>query len=178
MNKLNVMNAVAFQVVWFACVLGGARGISWWGFLAVLLLAAISLNTRNWRYEVSFALGVTIAGMLLDSVWHALDILRYNSGLLAPPWIALLWTGVALSINFSLSWFRDRPRRGALLAGTIAPFSYTAGAKLGAVEIPGPWYELLYVAGVWCVVFWVLFKLGARLAHRYGSVAHGQTVEN
>ncbi|MEM1435175.1 MAG: DUF2878 family protein, partial [Pseudomonadota bacterium] len=79
----------------------------------------------------------------------------------APLWIALLWFGVALSVNHSLSLLRDYPLAGALGVGLFAPFSYLGGAKLGAVTIPA--IEPLVLVGMaWALLFLFLLTRAKR----------------
>lgn len=150
-----VINAVLFQLTWFACVIGGARGTSLWGALALALLAGQALARPPRRDALLLALGLGAFGFALETLWIRLGVLDYGSAF-APPWIVLLWLAVGLCLHHSLSAFQARPWLGGLLAAAAAPFSYLAGAGLGAVDI-GPAWSLLAVSLVWLVVFhWAL----------------------
>lgn len=165
----NLVNAVLFQVCWFACVLGGARGVEIWGLAAVACLA-VSVAFRDTIRRDALLLAVAVpAGMILDSIWINAGILDYGTPL-APPWIVMLWAAVALTLNHSLAFLQPRPWLGGLLAGLSAPFSYLMGARLDAVEIPEPW--LLAVVGVvWLLMFTGLFELARRLTPRNREAA-------
>lgn len=153
-----IPNAVLFQICWFTCVLGGARGTSIWGVLAVAALGAETLLRRPGSDLLLVGLLVPV-GFVLDSLWIHFGVLDYGAAL-APPWIVLLWAAVALTVNHSLAFLKPRPLLGGLLAGSCAPLSYLMGARLGAVTVPDPWL-LASVGVVWFALFTVLFA-GAR----------------
>ncbi len=164
----NVVNAILFQACWFACVLGGARGISAWGLVAVACLAASVAWRGSIRRDALLLLIAVPVGLFLDSLWIAVGILDYGTAL-APTWIVVLWAAVALTLNHSLAFLQSRPWLGGLLAGLSAPFSYLMGARLEAVVVPHPW--LLAVVGVaWLFVFVGLFALARRLADRASGI--------
>jgi hypothetical protein len=162
MNAGNLLNAGLFQVAWFACVLGGARDVSSWGLLSVFALLVYALTAPTRRSDLSMAAVAAAVGFLVDTLWIRTGILDYHGAAVAPLWIVLLWVGVGLTINHSLSLFKARPWLGGLLAGAGAPFSYLAGERLGAVSVPDPWL-LPIISLVWALLFLVAFTLARGL---------------
>jgi hypothetical protein len=160
MNPANLFNAALFQVAWFACVLGGARDTSSWGVLSVLALLVYALTARTRRADLTMGLVAAVLGFLVDTLWIRTGILDYQGAAVAPLWIVLLWVGVGLTINHSLSLFKARPWLGGVLAGACAPLSYLAGERLGAVTIADPWL-LPVVSLVWAALFVVAFTVAA-----------------
>jgi hypothetical protein len=167
MNRGNLVNAVLFQAAWFACVIGGARDVSLWGMVAVVGLAGYSLHARTAGRDLVLASVAAVVGFLLETVWIRSGVLVYGGALVAPVWIVLLWVGVGLTINHSLSMFKPRPWLGGLLAGTSAPLSYLAGERFGAVSIPDPWL-LAVVSAIWFLLFSLAFTL-AREGEAYDT---------
>ena len=160
-TKSNLLNAVLFQACWFACVVGGAYGLFWRGVLAVLLLILSLANAPSLRQDVLLAVVLVPVGWLLDTSWVVAGILDYPGRVVAPSWIVLLWLAVALTINHSLSVFRDRPLLGALAVLVAAPLSYFAGARLGAVRLPDP--NLLPIVSLtWALLFYLVFRHSQR----------------
>ena len=161
-------NVVLFQVVWFAAVLGAARGEPLWGWAALGLLTAQALTTPQWRMDLVFALVCMAIGFLADSLWAWAGVLDYEGQGLAPGWIVALWAATGLSLNHGLGWFRPRPVLGGLAAGTVAPISYLAGERLGALSIPSA-AALGWIALCWFPVFSILFAL-AHTVEAHGAV--------
>ncbi len=157
------INALLFQIVWFAAVLGAAQDKASWGWAALSLLAVQVLTTPQWRTDLAFAVVCMAIGFMVDSLWSWAGVLVYSSGALAPVWILTLWAATGLSLNHSLRWFRARPLVGGLAAGAVAPLSYVAGASLGAVQIPTP-ALLAWVALSWVPIFGILFALTNTIA--------------
>lgn len=158
----NVLNAVLFQLLWCCSVLGaGVYGYPWLALLGAIPLLLSVLRLPGWRADLRLAAWLVPLGWALDSLWAVTGVLVFHGSAVAPLWIAVLWFGVALSVNHSLAMLRDRPRISAIGVGVFAPFSYFGGSKLGAVTIPAlP--PLLMVGVAWALVFALLFALALR----------------
>ena len=147
------LNAGLFQATWFATVLGGPL----WGAPVLALLLWQACVAGSPRAELLIVAGLGAGGWMLDSLWNVTGVLDYGT-ILAPEWIVMLWCGVALTLNHSLSAFHARPLIGALLAACAAPISYLAGARLGRVEIP-ELTALAWVSLAWLPLFYGLFRI-------------------
>jgi len=163
-----VTNALAFQLGWFACVLGGANQLPWAGTLAAVLIAAwhLSRAQRPGR-ELSLLAAVGALGAVWDSLLVAAGWLSYPSGTLltntAPHWIVAMWVLFASTLNVSLRWLRGRWLIAALLGATAGPLAYYAGAKLGGVVIAAPLPGFIALAAGWASFMPLLIKLSTRL---------------
>jgi hypothetical protein len=162
MKRETVTNAILFQVLWFASVIGtGIYGLWPLSLLAAGLLLLSIIRMQNWRADLRLATWLVPVGWLLDTLWVQSGIMIFDVRPFAPLWIALLWFGVALSVNHSLSLLRDYPLLGALGVGVFAPFSYLGGAKLGAVVIP-EMAPLILVGMAWTLLFLFLLTRARR----------------
>lgn len=147
------LNFVFFQMLWFANVLGaGSYGLYWLGLAGVLPLLVLTAFSPERRSDLAVALLALAGGMLLDTLWIALGILRFDDGTFAPFWIGSLWFGLGLTINHSMRWFRDQKILGPLIVGAFGPVTYLTGQSLGAVEVVTPWL-LPLVSAAWIVFF-------------------------
>jgi hypothetical protein len=148
------LNAVAFQALWFGCVLGaGGHGLTALAIGAALPIVALSLWSDSRRLDWQLAGICVAAGMLLDNLWVFLDIFDYPDSLHAPLWIGVLWLGFGLTINHSLAWFRDKRLLGPLIVGACAPITYLAGQRFGAVSIDNA-VLLSLVSAAWMILFY------------------------
>jgi hypothetical protein len=167
-----LVNLIAFQVGWLACVLGGAHGWPWLGVAAMAVVAAIHLaaSAAPGR-EAVLMLSLGVIGALWDGLLVRLGFLEYPSGMilpwLAPVWIIAMWVGFATTLNVSLGWLRGR-WYWALLTGAVAgPLAYWAGMKLGGVHFPDPVASLAVLAGGWSFLMpfasWLALRLSGQL---------------
>ncbi|HEX6882946.1 MAG TPA: DUF2878 family protein [Planctomycetota bacterium] len=139
----SLLQFVAFQVLWFAAVLGAARGLPWLGALALVPYLAWMLAREPGRTRLA-ARWITAGalGCLIDSALAGLGLLRYPAApaawpaWLVPPFIASLWIAFATLPHVSLAWLAPRPALAALLGALGGPLSFAAGARAGAVA-PG-----------------------------------------
>jgi hypothetical protein len=130
----------AFQAVWFAAVLGAARGYAWLGPLALVpyllwMLRGARVRTRQ---AVSWVAAGAL-GSLVDGVLAALGLFRYPTAptswpaWLVPPFIASLWIAFATLPHISLAWLAPRPGLAVVLGALGGPLSFAAGVRAGAV---------------------------------------------
>lgn len=133
----------------------------WPGVLALVLLVASVSGTSCRRQDVLVAMLALPVGLVLDTLWIRLGVLDYGGVNFAPPWILLMWIGVALTINHSLVMLRDRPLLGALVVAVFGPLSYVGGDRLGAVVVP-QLQSLWMVSLSWGLFFGFLFVIARR----------------
>lgn len=164
----NLLNFVVFQVAWFACVLGGARGLELAGTLSVA--AAVALHValaRRPAVAVTLVAVVATIGLLWDSLVVTLGLMSYPSGSpapgLAPVWIVAMWALFATTLNLSLGWLQGRPVLAALLGAVGGPLAYFAGHRLGGIDLPDPALALLVQGLGWALLMPLLAWLATRL---------------
>lgn len=163
-----LVDFVALQAVWFACVLGAARGAPLLGPLVALGWCAWHvLRSRSRARELRLLAAVTLLGTLCDSLLALSGRVHYRdelAGLLAPPWISALWAAFATSFETSFAWAGRDLRLAALLGLVCAPFSYWAGERLGALEFGEPRALSLAALGLaWAVALPLALALARRM---------------
>jgi len=131
------VNVVAFQLGWFASLMGAARGLPWLGPVAVMLVLAWHLfRNPGWRAEVILALATGVFGFLFDSALIAVGVFspvrQWMPAPLSPLWMISLWVNFATLLNVSLRWLQGRYLLAALLGAVGGPAAYYAGAQMGA----------------------------------------------
>ena len=171
------VNFVAFQLGWFACVLGAANGMPWAGPLVVLGVVALHLaRVPRPRPELRLIAVSMALGLLVDSLLLATGWLSYPAGPwlpgpwqsnpwqsnLAPYWIVAMWALFATTLNVSMGWLRGRPLLAVLMGAVGGPLSYLAGEKLGGIELTAPAAALTALAVAWAVAMPLLMKLAER----------------
>ncbi|MEM9620376.1 MAG: DUF2878 domain-containing protein [Pseudomonadota bacterium] len=149
---MNIVNAILFQATWFACVLGGTL----WGLFGLSTLLLFMAYAGNWRQDLTLLSGAALIGAAVDTLWIQLGILDFGT-LLAPVWIIFMWMGLALTVNYSLSFLKNKPMLAAIMAACSAPLSYFAGERFGAVDISNP-QGIVLISIAWGTLFYVTFK--------------------
>ncbi len=165
------VNFILFQVAWFACVLGGARGIPWIGPAVVAAVAAYHLSrVPDPKSELRLLVLVAGIGAAFDSALAATGWLSYPSGqwhpLLAPYWIVALWVAFATTLNVSLSWLKGRLLLALAFGAVGGPLAYLAGAKLGGVTLDDPAMALTALAVGWAILTPLLVVIATHLDGR------------
>ncbi len=163
-----LVNFVAFQVAWFACVLGGAQGIPWLGVAVTAVAVAIhlALSPVPGR-EVVLILTVCTIGALWDGLLVRLGLLVFPSGMilpwLAPVWIIALWAGLATTLHVSLRWLIGRPWLAMLFGAVGGPLAYYAGMRLGGVSFPDPVAAFAALAVGWAFLMPLVCAIALKL---------------
>ncbi|HYN77500.1 MAG TPA: DUF2878 domain-containing protein [Lamprocystis sp. (in: g-proteobacteria)] len=165
-----VINFLAYQISWFAAVLGGANGLPWAG--VAVTAAAIGLHlalARSPGREAVLILAITTIGALWESLMVVFGLLEYPSGMvlpwLAPAWIIAMWAGFATTLTVSMRWLLGRWRLAALFGAIGGPLAFYAGMRLGAVSFPDPAVSLAVLAVGWALLMplaaWIAVKVDA-----------------
>lgn len=171
-----LINAALFQIVWFACVIGGAKGLLWPALISFAVLALWQLPAkRRHASDVRLLLAAIILGLVFDSLWVQLGFLEFVDqrpfSMLAPAWIIILWMGFALTINHSLVWMNIHPALPAVLGAICGPSSYLAGIKLGAVSYQADVALISVCLGVsWGFSVWFLVWLSQAKSSKASTI--------
>ena len=169
-----ILNFIALQVGWFACVVGAAKGYVWLGplFVALFLIGHILLVAPDRLREVKFILAVGVLGAVADSLQKMYGVLAYMDDFvrlqwLAPAWIISLWALFASSFSTSLEWMHRRYLVGAVFGAVGGPLSYLAGTKFGAITFKyDPTFSMIVVGLVWGSIMPILLVM----AEKFGLV--------
>lgn len=173
MSTAKLVNALTFQLVWFACVLGAAHERAWPGVTAAFVHVSLTLAlergaARRAGRTVALSRALTafvlagVAGSAADMAQRVCGFVTYAGpvlgGVWAPLWIVALWIAFAATLSSSLAWLRGRLWLSLPFAALGAPLSYLGAERLGAVTIGAP--RLASLAGV--SVAWVIAFHGAQ----------------
>ncbi|MGB1220035.1 MAG: DUF2878 domain-containing protein [Alcanivoracaceae bacterium] len=167
----NIGNFVLFQVLWFAAVVGAAKGFSWLAFpvLACMFGWAAFTGART-RDDVLLAAAGLGVGMLFEILFLSTGLIRYQEQVLAwapPMWILALWIGFAMSFNHSMAWLQNRWLACVALGAFGSASSLYAGISFGAAQANAPMWAVSMVYGFsWAllvpVLAWVAWYLQRR----------------
>jgi hypothetical protein len=162
-----MVNVVAYQCAWFACVLSAAAQRPLIGVtivVAVLLWHLWSAREpgRELRLVAIAALfGAAFETLLVASGWVHIEP-TVLLGRIAPPWMVALWATFATTLNVSLRALRPHYLLSALLAAVAAPLAYYAGARMGALQWVNEMPALLMIALGWALLMPLLMKSALR----------------
>lgn len=162
------LNLAAYQLGWFACVLGAARGWEGLGAGIAIVLAAghVGLAERPDR-EWPLLLSAAFLGLLIETLqagFGVLDLPGHQPGSIAPLWIVALWLQFGTVLHFCLRWISGRYLLASLLGLLGGPLAFLSGERLGAASIGEPRALSLAVLGLtWAVSFPTLVLLADRL---------------
>ena len=171
-----VINAVGFQVAWWALVAGVAPGYGGAALALSALLAAAHLRFFSPRpkRELGLALAAWLLGLGFDSLLQAGGFITFQGaslGPLSPFWLWALWALFGLTLDASMSFLQRRHwSLSAVLGGVFGPLSYLAGAKLGAATLVANPLNFAALALAWAIAMPLLVWL-ARSTDRVANPA-------
>lgn len=170
------LSLIGYQLVWFAAVIGAARGLAWPGIAGFLVYASIqSWLARNLRIDLSLAATAIVLGFVLDGGLIRTGLATYAtpwpSPAFAPAWILALWATFAMTFTQSLAWLQTRLWLGALLGFVGGPLAYFGAASTWHVVhfAPPTWPGLLWLGIGWALATPLLAWMARRGTH--GSAA-------
>lgn len=133
--RINLINAIWFQLFWFIAVLMQNDGI----VVLTALLIAHCIWQRLTRPDLLFVAVVCGWGALVDTLLIHFNVYQFATDTtLIPAWLLLLWAAFAITLRFSLSLLFSFPRIAPLLGGIGGSLSTYGAMKLGAVSFTPP----------------------------------------
>lgn len=171
-------NVAGFNLNWFTTILAAAGGRPWLGPVVLAGLVALHLactyrlrGPAMVRAEVLLVLAAAIFGYAVDSALVLGGALAFppDASLGGPStiWMIGLWIAFACTLRTSMAWLRGRWLLAALFGAIGGLTSYYAGARLGAVELPGSTtVDLVAIGGAWLVSMIVMLWLERATAPR------------
>ena len=163
----NLVNFIAYQLVWFAILISASRGQAWVGIVLALLLAAAHLALRRESRELRLIGVALLLGLVVDSTLAFTGQVRFADAWpreLAPCWMLALWIAFATTLNHSLWWLMIRPWAAAIAGAIGGPLAYFAGSKIGALSMAVPAAALPLIALLWAPAMLVLSSVVMREA--------------
>lgn len=164
----SLLNFVAFQTGWFACVLGASHGMPWVGLLVASLVVTLHVWFSEWRSDELILVGLSVVlGLVFDSLLVLSGWVQYPGGVLlpgvAPYWILTMWALFATTLNVSMSWLQGKPFLASVLGAIFGPLSYMAGQRFGAIEFLSFQPAVIALAIIWALAMPLLVTVASRL---------------
>ena len=152
----NLLNFVAFQAVWCACVFGAANGAPLWGLAVFAVSAALHLAfDPHPAAEAKLMAAAAVGGGAIEWIlWQtgAIDFpARARTGGSVPLWMPALWANFASTLHYSLAWLKGRWAAAVVLGAVAGPLSYVAGERIGAILLPQDSTSYAAVAFEWAL---------------------------
>lgn len=163
----NLLNFAAYQLAWFAVVIGAAREMAWAGALVALLVVIVHLAFRREAVEFRLIGAALLLGLLVDGALALSGQVRFADAWpqnLAPYWMSSLWIAFATTLNHSLRWLMRRPAVAAAGGAIGGPLAYLAGAKLGALSFVSAATALPLIGILWALAMCALSLVVVRAA--------------
>ncbi len=166
MNTL--LTFIAYELVWFAAVIGAGRGRVWPGVCAAAAFIAWRLAVSRHRAIEGRLLALALLiGAALETCWVRTGLIRYAAAWplgSSPAWLLALWASFGLTIVPLFSYLHSRPWLAAALGAIGGPASYwAAGRGWHAVLFPPRALPTLLALSLgWAVALPLLTTLARR----------------
>jgi hypothetical protein len=145
-------NFIWFQSIWFVAVLGGDN----WVIVLFSLLICHFFLVENVKTEIKFLVTGAAIGIAVDILLTIYDFYVFNperSFFIFPLWMIAIWLGFCGTIRHSMKFMTSKPVAMIIVAFFVAPISYVAASKLGAVEFPkGLLFTALIIGFSWMAI--------------------------
>lgn len=174
-----LLSFVGMQLVWFACVFGAVRGLSWFGPMVVAVGLVIHVRNQPAAARANEGLVLflgAILGFVVDTALLRARVITMHGASVSPPWLVALWLNLtaATASGASLGALSRRPVLGALFGALAAPLSYDGGARLGAIGLErGRAGALVTIGVVWSLaiptLFWIRRRFGTSRGNEGGA---------
>ncbi len=164
---MRVINFILFQLAWFSCVIGAAKGMPWLGVVVTLATVIWHLTqAKAIKPEAMLILSALAIGASYDQILLSLNLVTYvHHGwdvAFAPVWILALWVAFSTILNVSLRWMRGKHLIAIAFGAIGGPLAYLGAEKLGAVTLYGASSYIALSVG-WAIITPLLLLISIRL---------------
>jgi len=150
-------NLVFFNTMWLLCVIGRDQ-LLW--LSAPLFITYAFLLLGAGKIQVAQLLIPATIGLLADSAMVLGGLLDFNSQLLLPLWLVLLWINFSITLSLALEWLEKHFWLCALAGAIAFPLNYSIGEQLGAVTYTAPYpLVLTLMAAAWAIGLPLLYRV-------------------
>jgi len=164
---MRVINFILFQLAWFSCVIGAAKGMPWLGVVVTLATVTWHLTqAKAIKPEAMLILSALAIGASYDQILLSLNLVAYvHHGwdvAFVPVWILALWVAFSTILNVSLRWMRGKYLIAIVFGAIGGPLAYLGAEKLGAVTLYGSSSYIALSVG-WAIITPLLLLISSRL---------------
>ncbi len=167
-------NAIAYQAVWFAAVIGAGSGAWWPGAAAAALFVAVQLGvSRERAVDLRLLVAALACGFAVDGAMASSGLARYAASAPALPggaplWLLAIWACFALTLRRSMRFLLGRPIAALALGAIGGPLAYLGAARgWQSIAFAEPrWQALALLALAWSLALPLLVLLATRLQPR------------
>lgn len=167
---MKIVNFLAFQVAWFSCVLGAAKGSPWWGSVVAAGVIGLHLFLRPAPLREFVIVGACgLYGAIAESVQQLAGVTSFPSASLwvgaSPLWMVALWASFGTTLTSSMAWLQERFWLSAGLGAVAGPLAYFGGERMGGLELSSNrWLSATSVGLVYLIAMPLLLRLARTVA--------------
>ena len=157
---MKIFNALAFNLIWFGCILYGNVFVP----VVILLIITHLVLVNTWREELKLILLVSAIGISVDSFLVNINFFIFpQSNVIIPIWLIAIWCAFAATINHSLAFLKNYGWAQFVSGAIAAPLSYLGGVKLNAVNLGFSLpLSLMVLSATWLVLMPTFIYLSKR----------------
>ncbi|MFW1677127.1 DUF2878 domain-containing protein [Pontibacter sp. JAM-7] len=165
MSKNIWINLIGFQLAWWLCVLLGNTAVLW---VLVLLVLHIQFHPQP-VLEIRIILLSAGCGIIVDSLLTLVGVFQFtDADWILPLWLVVLWLAFCTTLRQGLSWFQRHYWLASGLGGGSAALTYLGAARLGAVQLGLPeWQVFILLVLIWSALFPLLLWISQFTERRY-----------
>lgn len=164
-------NALAYQAVWFAAVIGAGKGLWWPGVAAAALFVAVQLQqSRERSIDLRLLAAALACGALVDGAMASSGLANFAASSPAfpggaPLWLLAIWACFALTLRRSMRVLLGRPYLAMAIGAIGGPLAYLGAARgWQAIDVAEPrWQAIAALALAWSLALPALVLLATRL---------------
>lgn len=167
----NILNAVGYQIVWFATLFSASAGNFWLGFFVSVIFSSLMLCFGGKaKQDVRIVMIGLVLGVAIDTLFAASGWIQYALPWtmigFAPLWIIALWLSFSFTLNHSMSFLRNNYFLAASFGFIGGPLAYWCADRVFNVIGYGTnfTYVMLALGICWGFVIPAIFYIDKRMS--------------
>jgi hypothetical protein len=155
---IKIINAAFFYLIWWGCILGIRSNLYYLGPILTTIFILVHLNIiSEAKEEITFILYCGVLALAIESLHLYFGLLSYegyiySSSLFPPLWIICIWMTLAATLNYSMSFLKERWPRIVLCGGIFGPVCYYGAMKFEIIHFHFSIEKSIFIlSAVWAI---------------------------
>lgn len=153
---IKIINLIFFYLIWWGCILGIRLNLDYVGPVLTFVFIVAHLNiVSELRKELMLILCGGFLGLTVESLYLYFNFISYEGYLISesfipPLWIVCIWVGLAMTINHSMGFLKNKWIVMVICGAIFGPICYFAAIKFSILHFHYPISESIFILSAAC----------------------------
>ena len=172
---IKIINLIFFYLIWWGCILGIRSNCDYVGPILTLVFIAAHLKmVAELKKELILILCCGFLGLTVENLYLYFNFISYEGYLISksfmpPLWVVCIWIALAMTINHSMVFLKDRWIITVICGAIFGPACYFAVMKFSIIHFHFSTLESIFILSTVCgISLPLMYYINKIIEDKYG----------